>query len=364
MTRKPVSFTIGEKAKPKATQKPSKSKNHQQRKPKAIPMAQIKLEPEDFESPDAPAIVAPSPDTMKKAIRWGALFVSAFSGLIMMWASVTFVQMIENLFARSPILGWIGTGLLSLAALAALVILLREIFGLFALRKITKIHASATEARLSNDKKAAKQTMTAIKKLYSGRDDLTWALKNLASHQDDIIDPSDRIDLIERDIMATLDEQAGQIIAAASRRVTLLTAITPAAILDILFVAAQNLKMLRRLATLYGGRPGTFGTFKLAGMVLSHLAVAGGLALTDGLVQTIIGKGLLGRLSARFGEGAVNGILTSRIGLAALDLTRPIPFSNETRPALSEFLKNTVSISGLTKTERVANVQDEGIPPL
>ena len=56
---------------------------------------------------------------------------------------------------------------------------------------------------------------------------------------------------------------------------------------------------------------------KLARMVASHLAVTGGLALSDNLIQHVVGKGLLGRLSARFGEGAVNGILTSRIGLAA-----------------------------------------------
>jgi len=87
--------------------------------------------------------------------------------------------------------------------------------------------------------------------------------------------------------------------------------------------------------------------------------VTGGLALTDSFVQQFVGKGLLGRLSSRFGEGAVNGILTTRIGLAALDLTRPIPFSPEMKPNLSDFLKNVVSLNGLKGDVSNKNVTEQ-----
>jgi putative membrane protein len=42
-------------------------------------------------------------------------------------------------------------------------------------------------------------------------------------------------------------------------------------------------------------------------------------------MQHVVGRGLVGRLSARFREGAVNGILTSRIGLATVEVCRPVP---------------------------------------
>ena len=110
-----------------------------------------------------------------------------------------------------------------------------------------------------------------------------------------------------------------------------------------MFVAAQNIAMLREIATLYGGRPSTFATLKLARMVVSHLAIAGGLALSDNFIHLFVGKGLLGRLSARFGEGAVNGILTSRIGLAACDVCRPIPKESSKRETLGSLLKELAS---------------------
>ncbi len=345
MTRKPIAFTIKNPSENPSENKTAKT--HSKRKPKALPVKDIIIEPENFDPPqqETPVIAGPGTTAITRTMRWGALFFSAFTGLLIMWASVSFVNLIKELFALSAFLGWIGAALLALAGLAALAILLREIFGIFSLAKISKIQENAEIARNTNDLKIAKQVVKNLQSIYAGRPELTWGLAAIKEHQGDIIDGRDRINLAERELLAPLDEAAGQIVASASRRVTLLTAVTPAAVLDIVFVAAQNMKMLRQLATLYGGRPGTLGTFKLTGMVISHLAVTGGLALTDNLVQQFIGKGLLGRLSARFGEGAVNGILTTRIGLAALDLTRPIPFSKDTRPSLPDFLKNIISLN-------------------
>ena len=149
--------------------------------------------------------------------------------------------------------------------------------------------------------------------------------------------------------MTPLDTEAQRIIARRARRVTLLTTVTPAAALDIIFVAAQNARMLRELATLYGGRPSTLATLKLARMVVVHLAITGGLALSDNLIQHLVGKGLLGRLSARFGEGAVNGILTCRIGLAARDVCRPIPAQGNSGDRLAKLLREVIGFGGKDK---------------
>jgi putative membrane protein len=77
--------------------------------------------------------------------------------------------------------------------------------------------------------------------------------------------------------------------------------------------------------------------------VIGHLAVTGGLALSDSLIQNLVGKGLVGRLSARFGEGAVNGILTARVGLAARDVCRPIPQEARAKETLASLVKELFS---------------------
>ena len=125
----------------------------------------------------------------------------------------------------------------------------------------------------------------------------------------------------------------------------------PTAALDILLVAAQNLRMMRELATLYGGRPSTLATLRLARMVISHLAVTGGIALSDNLLQHVVGRGLLGRLSSRFGEGTVNGILTARVGLAARDVCRPIPQETSAKDTLGSLMKELVTSAPQEKEE-------------
>ncbi len=93
-------------------------------------------------------------------------------------------------------------------------------------------------------------------------------------------------------------------------------------------------------------------------MVATHLAVTGGLALSDNLIQHFVGKGLLGKLSARFGEGAVNGILTSRIGLAATDVCRPIPRETATRDTLTSLLKEVMTFGDKTLAPGEADDKD------
>jgi putative membrane protein len=285
------------------------------------------------------------PRRTSKGFRWGFLFVSALATLLSLWAGLTITTLIENFFARSATLGWLAFGVAGLASLAAIAIIIREIWGLSRLRRIEHIQELSARAINLDEAAAAAETVASLEGIYGSRPDTAWGMKMFRDHKNDIMDPRDRIRLLDRLVIGPLDEESHRIIARRARRVTLLTTVTPAAALDIVFVAAQNLRMLRELAELYGGRPSTLSTLKLARMVVSHLAVTGGLALSDNLIQHVVGKGLLGRLSARFGEGAVNGILTSRIGLAARDVCRPVPQSESTKETLGSLLRELVTLN-------------------
>ncbi|PPC79478.1 MAG: hypothetical protein CTY40_10915 [Hyphomicrobium sp.] len=103
--------------------------------------------------------------------------------------------------------------------------------------------------------------------------------------------------------------------------------------------------MLRAIAGLYGGRPGTAGALRLGRMVFTHLLASGGLALTDDLLGQFLGQDLLRRLSRRLGEGAFNGAMTARVGAAAIEVIRPLPYIEaqpvRVRDLLSELFRRT-----------------------
>ncbi len=283
--------------------------------------------------------------------RWGFILISALATLFALWLGLSVAQIVESFFLKSVFMGYLALTVAGVAGFATLAIVFREILGLLRLRRIEHLQLSASHAINQDDAASAEIAISGLKGLYAKRPDATWNLNNLNLHAQDIMDPRDRVRLAERYLVDPLDEAAHRIIAKRARRVTLLTTVTPAAALDVLFVGAQNLSMLREIASLYGGRPSMLATFRLARMVITHLAVAGGLALSDNFIHLFVGKGILGRLSARFGEGAVNGILTARIGLAAREVCRPIPQEQSKREKLSSLVKELANFSDETKSE-------------
>jgi putative membrane protein len=136
--------------------------------------------------------------------------------------------------------------------------------------------------------------------------------------------------------MPPLDEEAQRLVGAAAKRVSVVTAVSPRAAIDMLFVLVTALALMRKLALLYGGRPGTLSLLKLMRQAVTHLALTGGMAASDSLIQQVIGHGVAARVSARLGEGVLNGLLTARLGLAAITEIRPLPFTALRQPSLND----------------------------
>ncbi|MDP8996948.1 MAG: TIGR01620 family protein [Pseudomonadota bacterium] len=312
---------------------------------KAAPKIEFTALPVSLLPATAPMAAA---EPQRRRSSWGHIFIIAVLALITLWFSLTLTKLINDAFTWSMSLGWISVALASVAGIALLMVGLHEIIGLARLHRIERLQIHAARAINQNDKSAAAEATKGLQKIYANRPDLRWQMAQWQSHISDIIDPPDAMRLAERLLLEPLDEQARIAIAKRARRVTLLTTVMPTATLDILLVGSQNLFMIREVAEIYGGRPSFIATLRLARMVATHLAVAAGLALSDNLLHLVVGKGVLGRLSARFGEGAINGILTSRIGLAACDVCRPIAFSTPRKEALGALIKE---LAGLTASK-------------
>jgi putative membrane protein len=276
--------------------------------------------------------------------------VTGLGGLLALAIGLAIDALIRDLFARNDALGWIGVALATIAGIAVLAILIREIVGLLRIRTVTALHAAAVEAVASDDRDAARKIAREVVTLYERRPETARGRAALAGHMSEIIDGRDLIGLAETEVMLPLDEQARRLVLSAAKRVALVTTVSPRALVDVLFVALQIIRLIRELATLYAGRPGTLGFFRLARAAVTHLAVTGGIAAGDSLVQQILGHGLAARLSARLGEGVINGLLTARVGIAAIEVSRPLPFVVGRPPRLADVMAELRRMSSDTKT--------------
>ena len=258
---------------------------------------------------------------------WSGLFWSAFGGLVSLALGLWVTQLVEGLFAQVPALGLVGFVLAGVALVSLVVLASREIVAIRRQKRIARLHENLARAHAADDRAAARRLVGELTAIYAARPGTAQARARLKQHAADIIDGRDLIDLAEADLMRPLDALAQREIAQAAKRVSAVTAISPRALVDVLFVAAQAIRLLRRLSEVYGGRPGFLGFFRLARSVAAHLAITGGMAATDSLVQQVVGHGIAARLSARLGEGVLNGLLTTRVGLSAMAVCRPMPFN-------------------------------------
>jgi putative membrane protein len=263
---------------------------------------------------------------LKRGFGWGGLLISAMAGLAMLAASLSFAQFVSTALARQDWVGWIALSLLGVAAVAALVIALREVMGLLRLRRLTRMRKDVERALAGKDRAQERASVRKLRALFRGRSDVAWALARVRDHEGDVRDPGELLRLADREILVPLDLAARRTILKSAKRVSVVTAVSPIFWIAMIYVAVENLRLLRALAGLYGGRPGTVGSLRLARMVVGHIIATGGLALTDDLLGQFLGQDLLRRLSRRLGEGAFNGALTARIGAAAVEVTRPLPY--------------------------------------
>lgn len=305
----------------------------------------LQLQPEpDF---DADVVMRGGPPLpSSRRIRWGALFLSASCGLILLAAGMAVASLIADLFHYNRELGWSGLALAGLAALSAIVIAIRETMGLLRLATVEKLRDRSSAMIVSDNRAEARAFVQQLLHLTRRMPHLARSRANLQSHLGDIIDGADMVRLAERELMASLDQQARTMIAMAATRVSVVTALSPRALVDVLYVLASALALLRQLAFLYGARPGTVGLIRLARLTLVHLGITGGLASSDSLIQQMLGHGIAAKLSARLGEGVLNGLVTARFGLAALDVIRPMPFTALSRPTLRDIMNELLRSLG------------------
>lgn len=301
-----------------------------QREPFVVP------EPDVFAEP-AEGVLVPVTPKPRRA-RWLRWFLAAAGGLVTLALGLAVDSLIRSLFDRGDWLGWLGLGLTAIALLALVGLMIREVVGLVRLRRISHIQDLAAEAVAEDDRRKARETVAELGTLYGHRPETARGRAAMDAHLKEIIDGRDLIGLAETELLAAMDAEARALVLSSAKRVSLVTAISPRALVDVLFVLTEIMRLIRRLATLYGGRPGTIGFLRLARRAISHLAITGGIAAGDSLFQQVLGHGIAARISTRLGEGVINGILTARVGIAAVDVCRPLPFVFARPPRVADIV--------------------------
>ncbi len=311
--------------------------------PPAADAGPAEAPPLDDDFPQGEAIIRAAHFAARPRSRGWLWFWSVLGSLVSTIVSIAAYDYVMGLLNRSPTLGYVVMGLMILLAVIVAGQIFRELWAFRSLARIDQFRLDAAAALVSPSSAEAISLSKRLEKFYSARPELRWSSSGLAEQREGLMDSDAILALTERALFAPLDTEARTEIENASRTVAAATALIPLAMMDVLAALSSNMRMIRRIAEIYGAHSGFFGSWRLFGTVATHLIATGAVAAGDDLVHSVLGGSVLAKLSRRFGEGVVNGALTARVGIAAMEVCRPLPFEALPKPKVSNILGRSMS---------------------
>jgi len=262
-------------------------------------------------------------------------------------------------FEQSPIITSIYALLLGSLTLVAGNSLWRELIGLKQFKRRQKMKKQATELLIITQDNQAEFSNKRGKAFCDNISeslpcDLVFdnAEEQQAWHEAASSDYSsaELVQLYSRVVLTKVDEKALNEVAKFSTEAVVLIALSPVALVDMLIMLSRNLRMINKIAGLYGLKLGYWSRIKLIKQVFVNMAYAGASELIADFGSDMLGAELLGKLSARFAQGLGAGLLTARLGAKTMELCRPIPFEEKpklthVRKKIAQQIKSLITLS-------------------
>ncbi len=263
------------------------------------------------------------------SLPWFTWLLGLLVITILFLCGISLWDTLNELWERSAIFGMAGLVLIGLLVLVTTAVVIQEwsaIQRINALEEIRqKAECSLTPSSDVGDLDLARKVINGLIAVYASREDTSRGSQRLAERQEEIFAASGLIILAETELLKTLDDRAEKVIRDTALRVATETAFMPWPLADVLLVFLNSMQMFRRIAEIYGSKPGVVASWTLSRKVLTQLVVAGALADGGQWLDAVVGNRLL-HLARPIGEGVTNGALMARSGLTAMELCRPLPF--------------------------------------
>ena len=290
-----------------------------------------------------------TPQTAKARPRWLWRIVFALFAIVM---GVEAYDFFINGFVQSPIITSIYAIILTCLVVLASSSLFSEWSTLRQFKRREKLKQQASELLDVSDAVNVKQTELLDVESFCQKitENLPCDLvleterEQEKAWQDALNGPhsqSELLQLYSRLVLTKVDEKAMAEIARFSTEAVVLVALSPVAIIDMLIILWRNLRMINKVAGLYGLKLGYWSRIKLIRQVFVNMVYAGASELIADFGTDMIGADLLGKLSGRLAQGLGAGMLTARLGVKTMQLCRPIPFDD--KPKLSHVRKEMLT---------------------
>jgi len=171
-------------------------------------------------------------------------------------------------------------------------------------------------------------------------EELKTRIERLRDRMELADDAAEWLEDAERILLAPLDAAARDAIRREAVNVGIGTAVSPYGFLDAIVTLWRNVRLVRRIASIYQVRAGFWGTVAIVRRTIIAVAFA---ELAQEASTALLGtlRGLPSLLSP-FSQGLINAAMTIRVGIKAREECRPLPSGKEAGAGTAALLGESV----------------------
>ncbi|MCX2961974.1 TIGR01620 family protein [Rodentibacter caecimuris] len=174
-------------------------------------------------------------------------------------------------------------------------------------------------------------------------DEQSPAIVQWQSRLNDAYSAQEVAQLFSQNVLKPFDLKAKKLISKMAAESAVVVAISPLSLVDMFFVAWRNLRLINRIADIYGIELGYFARIRLLRIVLINIAFAGVTEVVQEVGMDWLSQDITAKLSARAAQGIGVGLLTARLGVKAMEFCRPLAFQATEKPKLSHIQKELLT---------------------
>ncbi len=223
-------------------------------------------------------------------------------------------------FAQYPVTSSVLGALLAIFVLSVVIVMLRE---LIAYRRVNRF----IDSRVVLDELRAMQSVSDVDRALHNQAS-QFGKHSFAAHcyrhyqtlRREDQSAKERVDLYQHHVKQPVQARASSVLKRESMTAGSLAFISPNALIQTLAVMWISLRTIRRMAQVYGLRPGTAGNWHLVKILVQNIAAQSLFDLaTDEVVNQISGS-LSAKLMENSAEAVAAGALNVRLGKALMKL--------------------------------------------
>jgi putative membrane protein len=242
---------------------------------------------------------------------------------------------VVSLAERSPVLGTLAGLFVACGLGGAALIAWHELASLARLKSVEAVQlrfAAGGDARATQD--AVADLIALLPKSHDAIAGIETFQARVQLHHS----AAEQVEILKQALVRPLDRRAEAAVRKAAVRAFGITVLSPTALTDAVFFLAVSLRLLREVSEVYGLRPTAATTVHLLRRLVREAGTLGAIDLvTAGLMQHL-GAGAAERLSSAAGESLYAAQRMARLGIAVMQLVRPLAFTPEELPSLTSLL--------------------------